>query len=318
MRAAWLLATLAFLSLPTVASAGEGDARPPPSKEDQASAAKKFKEGEKAYDAHEYAAAAASFEEAYTLAPHPDALLNAIDARRKAGELRVAAQHCQRLIAEFPDAKQASDAKKRLADLTPKLGRIELVAKGDAKQIFIDQFPAVPGEVFVDPGDHVIVATFDGKEVEKRVSVVAGARATVLLEPAPTQAAAEGGGAKEGPTGPRQGPQGPVTVGTEDKQPIPIPVFFTGLGLTLVFGSVLVWSGMDTNSALNDFETNPTQKGYDEGLSKEVRTNVFIGLTAAFGAATGVVAIFTEWSIDDEAKAAFVVGPGSFGIEGSF
>ncbi|NUO52792.1 MAG: hypothetical protein HOV80_28435, partial [Polyangiaceae bacterium] len=193
MRAAWLLATLAFLTLPTVASAGEGDARPPPSKEDQASAAKKFKEGEKAYASHEYAAAAVSFEEAYALAPHPDALLNAIDARKKAGDLRVAAQHCQQLIAEFPDAKQASDAKKRLADLTPKLGRLELVAKGDAKQIFIDQYPAVLGEVFVDPGDHVVVATFDGKEIEKRVSVVAGARATVLLEPAPAGAQAPAG-----------------------------------------------------------------------------------------------------------------------------
>ncbi len=319
MRAAWLLATLAFLALPAVASAGEADARPSPSKEDQASAAKKFKEGEKAYASHEYAAAAAAFEEAYQLAPHPDALLNAIDARRKAGDLRVAAQHCQRLIAEFPDAKQSSDAKKRLADLTPKLGRIELVAKGDAKQIFIDQFPAALGEVFVDPGDHVIVATFDGKEVEKRVSVVAGARATVLLEPTGAGAPAGAGEPKQDPGDSGKGQAGAgASAAPEEKNPIPIPVFFTGLGLTLAFGSVLVWSGMDTNSALNDFETNPTQKGYDEGLSKEIRTNVFIGLTAAFGAATGIVAIFTEWSIDDEAKAAFVVRPGSFGIEGSF
>lgn len=312
------MATLALVALPVVASAGEGDARPPPTKEEQQQAAKKFKEGEKAYASHEYAAAAQAFEEAYQLAPHPDALLNAIDARRKAGDLRVAAQHCQRLLAEFPEGKPASDARQRLGDLTPKLGRIEIVAKGDAKQIFIDQYPAKPGEVFVDPGDHVVVATFDGKEIERRVSVVAGARATVLLEPPSKEMPGAGGAVTEGPKeSASEGAKGAAEP-TAKKQPIPLPVFFVGLGLTFVTGSLAIWSGLDTNSAREDFDANPTRAAYDDGLSDEVRTNVFIGLTAAFGAATGVIAIFTEWSTGDSTEAALRVGPGSIGLEGTF
>ncbi len=306
MRAAWLIASLALVALPVVASANEGDVRPKPTKEEQREAAKKFKEGERAYAKHDYAAAAQAFEEAYKLAPHPDVLLNAIDARKKGGDLRVAAEHCQRLLSEFPDGKPASDARKRLAELTPKLGRLEIVAKGNAQDIRIDQKPAVLGEVFVDPGDHVVVATFDGKEVETRASVVAGSRATVLLEPPKPEPP---------PPPPEEKSWGPLG------SPIPAPVFFTGLGLTVVFGSVLIWSGVDTDDARAEFDKNPTRKAYEDGLSKEQRTNAFVGVTATLAAATAVIAIFTDWDFGKEEgpvdlRTSF--GPGWVGVEGSF
>ena len=48
-----------------------------PSAEDKKAAGKRFAEGEKAFRAGEFAQAGQDFEEAFALAPHPDALWNA-------------------------------------------------------------------------------------------------------------------------------------------------------------------------------------------------------------------------------------------------
>ena len=45
---------------------------------------------------------------------------------------------------------------------------------------------------------------------------------------------------------------------------------------------------------------------YQDGLAKETRTNVLIGVTAGLGAATLVLALFTDW--DGDASAAAEVG----------
>jgi tetratricopeptide (TPR) repeat protein len=312
MRVASFVAALAIALLARHAAAGDPGARPAPTKQEQAAAGKKFREGEKAYARHDYATAAAAFEEAYALAPHPDALLNAIDARRKGGELRVAAELCQRLLRDFPDGKPASEARERLADLTPKLGRLDLTAKGGAKELTIDGRPAELGEAFVDPGDHVITGVIDGQRVERRASVVAGARASVLLERAPK---------KEETEAPAAPP--PTAPPAPDEKPLHMSAFFVGLGLTAVAGGVLVWSGLDTNAARDEFEKNPTRPAYEEGLDKELRTNVLIGVTAGLGAATALVAIFTDWGGGDAAPASggattVGVGPGSFDLKVTF
>jgi tetratricopeptide (TPR) repeat protein len=315
MRVACFVAALALsLASPMLASADDAGARPKPTKQEQAAAGKRFREGERLYARHDYRAAAVAFEEAYELAPHPDALLNAADARRKAGDLRLAAELCQRVLRDFPDGKAASDARQRLGDLTPKLGRIELNIKGDEKDLTIDDRPATPGEVFVDPGDHVVFATFDGERVERRVSVVAGARVTVLLE-APPKKAAEQPKPKEAPAPPPDAPK-----------PLHMAAFFVGLGLTAVSGGLLIWSGVDTNAARGDFEKNPTRAGYEEGLDKELRTNVLIGVTAGLGVATGLIGIFaTDWSggaaaagVETNAALRLDVGPGSVAVQGAF
>lgn len=310
MRVACLLAALALSLAAVPAWAGDEASRPKPTKQEQIAAGKKFKEGERAYARHEYATAAAAFEEAYALAPHPDALLNAVDARRKAGELRVAAELCQRVLKDYPDGKPASEARERLGDLTPKLGRIDLTVKGDAKDLKVDDRPASVGETYVDPGDHIVVGTLDGERVERRVSVVAGARATVLLEPPPKK--------EKEPT-----PAPPPPPPPADEPPLHMATFFVGLGLTAVAGGLLVWSGVDTNAAREDFDRNPTRQAYEEGLDKELRTNVLIGVTAGLGAATALVAIFTDWngsSNQPERTGALRVdlGVGSIAVQGSF
>ena len=73
-------------------------------------------------------------------------------------------------------------------------------------------------------------------------------------------------------------------------------VFWIGAGLTAVSGGLLLWSGLDTLSANDDYEDNPTRSGFEDGVDKERRTNILIGTTAVLGVATVAVGLFaTDW-----------------------
>jgi hypothetical protein len=302
--AKWLLIGAVVASVP-------GSVVGAPTKAEQANAGKKFREGERLFAKHDYAAAAAAFEEAYGIAPHPDALLNAIDARRKAGDLVLAARNCQRLIRDYPGEKAASDARGHLGEITPKVARLDLQVQGSATSVAVDGAPvelaaAGPTEVYVDAGDHVVTGTVDGKPFERRLSVVAGARGTVLLQAeAPTE--------EPGATPP------PPSTPPPSSKPLHPAIFFVGAGLTATAGGLLIWSGLDTNGARDDFDAAPTRAGLDDGLSRQLRTNVLIGVTAGLGVTTAALGIFaTEWGGGALESARLVVGPGSVHLGGTF
>jgi hypothetical protein len=275
------------------ARAGE-PGRPVPTKEQAAIAGKKFREGELYFSKHDYPRAAKLFEEAYSIAPHPDALLNAVDARERAGELLVAARLCERLRKDYPNDKNANEeVAERIARLTPKLGRLELVVHPGVTAVKVDsevigppapaQAGALPTAIWwVDPGDHSVSATTTKGPLSRNVNVVAGAKQSVVLE---EQATA--------PVEPVKPPPPPA----DDGKPLHPAVFFVGLGLTAGAGGVLAWSGIDTLGAYDDYEAAPTQSGLDDGRDRQLRTNILIGVTAGLGAATAAVGIFaTEWS----------------------
>ena len=81
-------------------------------------------------------------------------------------------------------------------------------------------------------------------------------------------------------------------------------IFISVGGLALAGGAVLIWSGMET-LALNETYTGTTlAEGYDVGLQRyhaandqQNLTNVFVGVTAALGAAAVALAIFTDWNV---------------------
>jgi hypothetical protein len=99
-----------------------------------------------------------------------------------------------------------------------------------------------------------------------------------------------------------------------------------GAGLTAVSAGVLVWSGVDTLTARDAYVANPTEAGYNDGVGRETRTNVLIGVTAALGVATAVsAALFTEWSGRPRASVSRVLpfggphpGGASVGVIASF
>ncbi len=109
-------------------------------------------------------------------------------------------------------------------------------------------------------------------------------------------------------------------------------------GATLVVGGLIVWSGLNAVSRNDDFEAYANSPGanlaeaevlFDDVVGAEVRTNALIGVAAALGAATVVIAIFTDWSFggdsdDDEGDvqatptASFSRDGGMVGLVGSF
>lgn len=314
VRAGLVAFALATAAAPVRA---DDDAKPPPTKEQQKEAAKKFREGELAFIKHDYLRAAASFEDAYDIAPHPDVLFNAIDAHDKGGNLARAATLCARLVREFPTAENRSDASERLAKFTPKLGRVDISAKGKMTEVLIDGRPAeVGGESYVDPGDHVVTGRVDERFIEKPINVVAGARVSVLLDPPVEKPKGdnEGTGGTGGPIESGKGDVAPP----RDEKPLHPAVFFIGAGLTAAAGGVLIWSGIDTLGARDDFDAKPTQTGLDDGRSKQLRTNILIGVTGGLGVVTAAIGIFaTEWGGGGETVEA-AISPSGGMLRGTF
>ncbi len=296
------------------ARAGE-PGKPAPTKEQAATAGKKFREGELYFTKHDYPRAAALFEEAYGIAPHPDALLNAVDARERAGDLLLAARLCERLRKDYPNDKNANEeVAARIARLTPKLGRLELVMHPGVSAVKVDGegvavgAPAVAGALptaiwWVDPGDHAVSATTSKGQLQRSVNVVAGAKQNVVLE--------------EPPTAPVEPVKPPPPA---DDKPLHPAVFFVGLGLTAAAGGVLAWSGIDTLGAYDDYEAAPTQTALDDGRDRQLRTNVLIGVTAGLGVATAAIGIFaTEWKAIEGSETALRLDltPGFASLTGS-
>jgi tetratricopeptide (TPR) repeat protein len=76
------------------------------------------------------------------------------------------------------------------------------------------------------------------------------------------------------------------------EKPSLVPLLVVG-GATVVVGGVALWSHLDTSSALDTYEKDPTKKHYDDGVGKQTRTNILLIGTGVLAAATGVVAYFT-------------------------
>jgi hypothetical protein len=108
----------------------------------------------------------------------------------------------------------------------------------------------------------------------------------------------------------------PPTTRVEEASGLPPWVPLAVLGAAAVAGGILVWSGLDTLSARDDYVANPTEQGFNDGVGLETRTNVLIGITAGLGAAAAVLMIFTDW--DGASEVEVVAGPGGVGVRGAF
>lgn len=313
MRKAVLLLTVvsalsgASLTEPGAASAAELSAA------EKKRAADLFRDGERAFKRHEYPAAAARFEEANAIAPHPAALFNAARAHQKAGDLVRAANLCARYLRDAPanDSRRTS-ANALLAELRPKVGRISIETSADSASI--DGVAVELDETFVDPGDHVVTARFGEQEVRRNVTVVAGSLERIVLEPpaAPPPSPEDPGDEPPAEDAPEQPAAG---------KPLPPTWFWVGVGATALLGGATVWSGLDTNSAREQYDKNPTPGGLDDGRSKQSRTNLLLGSTAVVAALTATTGLWlTEFGKKKQSDEAFglSIGPGGAAVAGRF
>ncbi len=291
----WLAIAL-FVTFSTELEVLAADTSPThaPTALEKLAAAKKFRSAESAYAKKDFARAALEFEESYAIVPHPDALLNAIEAWESAGNVLAAARACQRLKRDSPMTANAQAAEEKLKGLLTRLAQVNLSIVGEASQLQIDAIAVETGINIVEPGEHLITARLAGEPFEKRVNVGPGGTLEVVVQAGLDQSL----------------PKLPRTKATSPWEPPLHTAFFTSAAtLTVASGALLIWSGVDTLETKSAFDDAPSQGLYDEGRSKEVRTNVLIGTTSVLAALAIVSGVFTDWD-GKPAVVTAVVAPG--------
>ena len=312
-------------------------ARAAPTADDVKAAAAAFDLGKAAYKKQNWVEAAEQFEAADSRAPSAAALELALRSRDKAGQIDRAA-----ILAELGLERHSGEpALKKLA--TSVIAR----AKKELYTLHVSCRPAcdlvlgtilVHGEastartVYLVPGEVQVSASWSGRRarVAPIQAVAGGSSESAFTPPEPAPEPRDEQQKSEGPA-----PTPAVVKVTPARDPgadagggLPPVVFFVGAGLTAVAAGVTVWSGIDTqnNPGADTVRTECAGQGtscpaYQDGLDRQQRTNILLGVTAGLAVTTGVIgALLTDWSGKPAQSARLEpwLGVGSVGARGRF
>jgi hypothetical protein len=308
MRAAFPISLLALvLGAGSTAHAQEATSEPTPAQ--VRVAAEAFDHGREAYKAEDFVEAAEQFEKADSNAPSPAALELAIRARDKAGELDRAATLLALALKRHPDdenlLKISADVLKRAgATLFELTANCDVACDLTVGGKIIHGAPDTQRVIYVQPGPLTVRAGWaDNRSDSKQVQAEAGGKGEVTFA-SPSSPAAKN--MAEEPSEPIASTPAapPADEGVNNKSSGWSPTaFYVGAGLTAVLGGITVWSGIDTvnNPGADRVKKECGGQGescalYQEGLSKQRRTNVLIGVTAGVGVGTLLVGLLaTDW-----------------------
>lgn len=255
--------------------------------DDRAKAAEAYDQGTSAYLAKHYEVAAHWFERAYRVVPTSAALLQAMRAHQKAGNVVRAANIGLELRDEYPEDQRSVRAAKQMIESAAADNVLVQAVCERTCTLELDGALIRHSSFFVTPDiEHTLKAAFEAGETSTSVEASAGETTDVtLLAPA--------------------SPAPP---------PVPRWAFFSSLGATVALGAVTIWSGIDANNGVDAYEAaaqtanspgintlgSPTpaeqaQALLEEGQQKERRTNILIGVTAGMAVTTAVLGVFTNW-----------------------
>lgn len=310
MRVALGVSLIALvLGTPLIVHAQGAPAEPTPAQ--VRAAAEAFDRGREAYKAEEYVEAAEQFEKADNSAPSSAALELAIRARDKAGEIDRAATLLALALKRHPGEsnllKLATDLDRRVkADLYMLTANCDTPCDLTVGGKIVHGPPDTQRTLFVHPGTIVIRAGWaDNRSDSKQVDAEKGGQGEVSFVTPATPAGEAMAKEAEPVAPPPVDPAAPKDEGAVKKSGgWPPTIFFVGAGLTAVVGGITIWSGVDTvnNPGADKVKEECGDQGescalYQEGLSKQRRTNILLGVTAGVGVATILIGVFaTDWS----------------------
>lgn len=287
-------------------------------------AAEAFDKGAKAAQAGDLEGAAIHFENADREAPSDAALRAAIRARRDAKQPSRAATLAELALSRYGEKEEiATFAKSVVLQFGKDLQRVEITCKpacelvADAKIVHGEALPK--RVIYLDPGKHTVSAGWGPRSASKEVSGAAGASTALsFTPPAEDKPAAAPAAAASAP---RDEPKPEPKKGSG----LPPAVFVTGAVITGVLAGVTIWSGLDTNSNPGKDKVREACVGqgescpeYQDGLSKQKRTNVLIFTTAGVGVVTGVIGAFlTNWAGDGAATTGRVRAVPTVAVDGT-
>jgi tetratricopeptide (TPR) repeat protein len=254
-----------------------------------------FQQAQQAFEQKNYAAAAAAFEEAAQLAPHPAAWLDAAEAWELDRELPRAAQDCDRALA-MPDASETHrrEAATRLARLLPSVATLEASDRaGSGLRVTMDGGPEehVPTRFRLAPGRHVLAVLAPSGTPAGRfdLDLAAGETRTQELTPAAPPPAA-------GP--PPLVAEAPLPVasagepGSRRMRSPPVASWIAFATSAAAVATAVV-AGELTLSARTDFNQAPTFERRDHFYAMRTVTNV--AWATAGGAAVVGVALWVRF-----------------------
>lgn len=258
-----------------------------PARADIAAAARAFSDGQAAQLEGNYERAAQSFELAFNIAPTKEALRSAVRARLQNDQLPRAATLAQLLLAQYgDDAASVKLANEVLAEARPRLARITVACSAQCTLALGGRATSLNAAathvVFAMPGRAVLEITFDGdRSITREFTLRAGEEVTLAFDPPARRAVAI---AK------------PAAARRPEDHGLPPSIAIGGAVATAALTTLTIWSGRDTLAAHDAYVAAPTHDGWAEGRSKQLRTNLLLGTTAATGLATILIAAFwTRW-----------------------
>ncbi len=287
-----------------------------------------FEQGERAYVARDYVLAAKSFGEAYRVAPHYASLWNVARSWEHAGEpTRAANAYAQYLHAAPANAPDRDVAMAALAALAERLGRIEVFAAG-VDGVRIDDELLDGLSVYVHPGMHVIEGQLGETRIRRTEMVEAGSVRSVALvedkkrdEIAPPQNAPM---VKQTDRSSRTPTEVAPLISVPNRASAWAgPTAIVAGGITVAAASLVLWSGIDTLSARNEFDAAPTADKLAAGKDKQLRTNLLLGAMVVSGMSTGVFLSVWKWNGSTVRSAVTVLPPvmslpAQISVSGSF
>jgi hypothetical protein len=279
--------SLAIACVPSLARADKGEqAQVDPATRDKSRAA--FKKGVAQLKAQDWKGARASFEDAYSLVPHPSILLNLGVSRLKTDDPAGAEEALTKFLQEDSGAgsDELASARDALAEARGKLGTIHFNLTPTGAKTTVDGKEASGTDVRVKAGSHAIVIESEGfQSAEKQVDVPAKGTIEVQAVLAKT-----GGAATDKPKEEKK------EVSTDDGTTRK----YIGYGLLGAAGLALIITGIEGVSALSaasDYktETDPAKKKDLKDSGEGARTiadiSLILGLLAGAG---GVILLFTD------------------------
>jgi hypothetical protein len=287
--------------------------------DDVSGAAKAFSQAQEAMLSGDTARAADLYELADELAPSAPALRNATRARLAAGHMAMAATNAAALLRRYPSDKESRDvAEAILSRLSPQLAQLD-VACTKACTLLIDGkvIASVAREqhsLFALPGARTITASFeDGRKASNQITAMANHISTVRFE-APARPIEPKVAPRVAPASSAGGSREPVGAGTRSSRGISRWWVVGGGAVTLGLGVATIVSGMATLSTRDKIRDSvaagdnaSAMSFYNTGRDQQTRTNVLIGVTAAAGVGTVVLAVFANWSGTTEGKNVAIV-----------
>jgi hypothetical protein len=280
-------------------------------------AAEAYDRGTTAYVDQAYAEAAVWFETANRMAPAAPALMQAIRAHEKAENFPRAATLALELQTSYRDDTTAAEfSKELLGKYSATLVKVEVTCDEDCK-LDVDGKLEEYMSFFVTPvDDHTVTATFETGSKALKLQGDAGETKDLAITAPPAP-----------PIKPVS--MTPTSTSSSEQdgagRPLPPLVTWIGLGLTVALGGATIASGIhaldgvpaykDAVSAAEPCLAMPVSNRdqacvdkvdqandlLEDGRSRELRTNILIGATAAAAVGTGVIAfLLTDWSGGDE------------------